>query len=251
MATLMLGRQQQAFVRAAWSMGWASAVTLTGLVCAWGVRPRRAAVTALHRDGYLEWREVATGRSGRFFFYGAGEKAGELDPAYRQPWRPPESHMAHTMACGDTVVALRRPGLLPGLAVVGWAGEVELRGEAAPGAPYPDAAVEVAGAGGESVRLLLEVDRGTEARAAFCRKLARYAQAATGEPVLAVTPSDARARTLARHAVALGVPMLACAREELAGRDPVVYDAGRRRRRPLVEALGDALAESDHGTFPG
>lgn len=166
-----------------------------------------------------------------------------LVPGQDRPWAPSTNQLEHTLAVGDTLLHLTSPDLADGIAVIGWEGEAELRGWAQPGHPRPDLRVHwqrhATGnnrdAGGW---LQVEVDRATEAGAAWRRKLTRYLTHQPNALLLTVTTSDQRARGLARHALGVGVHLLALPTATLAaGRDPLVYDTRGQRRHPLSDAL--------------
>ncbi|HVB27796.1 MAG TPA: replication-relaxation family protein [Mycobacteriales bacterium] len=230
----------RALVRAAWSLGYAPRETLHALGCpsvspgACWTRLRR-----LHRSGRLVLvRRV--GSTGSLWLYGVGR--GAAPPGSPRPWRPGLPQLEHTLAVGAALVTLTRVDFAAPLACTEWQGEAELRAWAAPGAPYPDGRVGWT-CGGRRGAWLLELDRATESRAAWRRKLVRYlvagggAGAGAGGVVLAVTTSAARARGLALVAADLGVPLLATTAAELhADPDPVVLDALERRRDRLVAA---------------
>ncbi|HEV2890456.1 MAG TPA: replication-relaxation family protein [Frankiaceae bacterium] len=157
-----------------------------------------------------------------------------LDPGFRDAWRPSDAQLLHTLAVGDTLAALLRTGRLGSLVVTSWRGEAELRAWHRPGEPIPDLQVEWTAPGREG-RWCVEVDRGTESRNAWRRKLARYVHV-RGLTVLVVTTSDARARNLAILARELGVAALTTDAASLAGGDPVqVYDALKGVRRLVDE----------------
>lgn len=97
-----------------------------------------------------------------------------------------------------------------------WQGEAQLRGWARPGEPFPDARL-VLQSDGVRVALLLEVDLGTESRAAWRTKLGRYLSCPLPGVLLAVTTTPARARRLVAEAGALGVAMSATTLDRLVG----------------------------------
>jgi hypothetical protein len=102
--------------------------------------------------------------------------------------------------------------------------------------PFPDARV-VWSLDGTSGAWLLEVDRATESRPAWRRKLARYLAADVLQPILAVTTSERRALGLAQVAADIGADVLATTNAHVRDEnDPPVFDALRSRRVPLTEA---------------
>jgi hypothetical protein len=228
---LALTARDHAIVRAAWSFGYAPAHVLRSLTSpitspgTFSDRLRR-----LHRAELLvQTRFVAP--AGGLWLYGVGRRA--LFVGDNTPWRPGMAQLEHTLAVADAVVQLQRPGFAPPLQVTGWQGEAELRAWAPPGAPFPDARLEWSAPNGSGA-WLLELDRATESRGAWRRKLARYLATDTHELVLAVTTSSTRAEHLAVLAADLGAPVLATtARDVRAELDPTVYDARTRRRRRL------------------
>ncbi|GAC1442378.1 MAG: hypothetical protein NVSMB55_12940 [Mycobacteriales bacterium] len=231
MTGLELTPRDQAILRAAWSLGYAPAHVLRRLAS-----PTTSAGTfgnrlyRLHRARLLVLAKFIA-PAGGLWLYGIGRAA--LLAGDAAPWRPGLSQVEHTLAVADAVVHLQRPGFAAPLQVSSWQGEAELRAWALPGAPFPDARLEWSGPAGPGV-WLLELDRATESRAAWRRKLARYLAAPAEGLVLAATTSDARARNLAVLAADMGAPVLATTaaaiRDEL---DPDVYDARVRRRSPL------------------
>lgn len=234
MKPLALTDRDRALMHVAWSLGAATAPTLQALVGS-TTHPDtfRRRLRRLHREGYLtQTRHV--GPAGCVWLYSLGPRGRAPDGA--RPWRPSIAQIEHTIAVGDALVALTRPGFASPVEVVGWQGEAELRGWAEHGEPFPDACVtwrrgEIRGA------WLVEVDRATESHAAWRRKLVRYLAHQPGT-VLALTTTSARAKRIARAASDLGVDLISTKlRAVLADNDPVVYDAARRLARSL----------SDHG----
>ena len=229
---IALTARDRALVRAAWSLGLATHETLRLLVSPQTrANTLRRRLCLLHRHGYLtQTRHVGPG--GCIWLYGAGPRA--LTPGEPRPWRPSLAQLEHTLAVGDVLVALTRPR--PGIPVTAWHGEAELRAWAAPGAPYPDARVTWESSGARGA-WLVEVDRATESQAAWRRKLVRYLTARAPEPVLAVTTSVRRARTIASLAADVGVDLVATSAAALASADDAtVYDARVRRALPLSAA---------------
>lgn len=180
---------------------------------------------------------------------------GGLEAGQDRPWTPSVNQLEHTLAVGDTLLQLTSPDLAAGIRITGWEGEAELRGWTRPGHPRPDLRVQWQRHTGETTgssggRLDVEVDRATEAGAAWRRKLARYLTYQPDAVVLAVTTSDQRALGLAQHALQVGVRLLAVPMTALAtGADPVVYDTRGRRRHPLSHAL-NAAAHDRRTTIP-
>jgi hypothetical protein len=208
----------------------------------------RDRLRALASSGYLK-QTPHIGPAGCIRLYTAGRAA--LVPGQPRPWQPPLAQLEHTLAITDTLLALLHPALAPDLLVTGWQGEAELRAWEQPGHPRPDlrihwqlshtdTATEGRRPDDESRCgwLEVEVDRGTEARGAWRRKLARYLTYLPTAQMLTVTTSDTRARHIAELGHATGTRMLALHFAALAaGGDPVVYDAAHRRRHPLTAAL--------------
>lgn len=220
-------------VHAAWSLGWVTSPTLTQLVSpGTSVKTLTGRLSELAAAGYLRRRHVPAGPGAHIWLYGAGRNAATIDTAYRDAWRPPDTQLAHTLAVSETIAALVRPGALGQIEVTAWHGEAELRTWQEPGAPLPDLRLRWR-LGDESGTFAVEVDRGTEARGAWRRKLVRYLHTRHHVP-LVVTTSDDRARNIARLARELGVPALTTDRHTLeAAAPPQVYDARRGRRRPI------------------
>lgn len=231
MSGLALTPRDHAILRTAWSLGYAPASALRALTS-----PETSAGTfrdrlrRLHRAKYLrQQRFVAP--AGGLWLYAIGSAAAL--PGDAAPWRPGLAQVEHTLAVADVVVQLQRPGFAAPLTVTGWQGEAELRAWAPPGAPFPDARLQWHCPAGEGT-WLVELDRATQSRTVWRRKLARYLAADDIGVVLAVTTSATRAGHLAVLAADLGVPLLAttaaAVRDET---DPCVFDARVRRRRPL------------------
>lgn len=231
---LVLTERDRRIIHACWSLGYAPASTLRALVSpgtsagTWRDRLRR-----LHRAGHLvRTRYIAP--AGDLWLYGAGRASLAVgEPA---PWRPSLAQVEHTLAVAQAVVDLTRCGFTPPLTVSGWQGEAELRAWAPPGWPYPDARITW-DHDGTAGSWLVEVDRATESRTAWRRKLVRYLTAAAPDPVLALTTSQARATGLATVAADLGVPLLATTLTAVRNDDdPLVLDARQRRHLPLSAA---------------
>ena len=109
-----------------WSVPHTSAETL------------RARLRRLHQHQYLRQHRLLH-PAGSLWLYTVGPAA--LLPGDARPWQPSLAQTSHTLAVGDTLVALTRTGFCPGLTITSWQGEAEIRAWAAPGAPYPDAHV--------------------------------------------------------------------------------------------------------------
>lgn len=231
---LVLTARDRQLIRSCWSLGSAPASTLRALVSpTTSAGTLRDRLRRLHRAGHLvQTRYIAP--TGDLWLYGVGRAA--LSPGDPAPWRPSLAQVEHTLAVGQAVVALTRPGFAPPLQITGWQGEAELRAWAPPGWPYPDARITWTRDQQHS-SWLVEVDRATESRAAWRRKLVRYLTAGASDPVLVLTTSQTRATGLAIVAADLGVPLLATTLSAACEHDdPTVLDARRRRRLPLSTA---------------
>lgn len=226
-----LTERDRALVHAAWSLGLATHETLRLLVSPQTrANTLRRRLCLLHSNGYLtQTRHMGPGRC--IWLYGAGPRA--LVPGEPRPWRPSLAQLEHTLAVGDVLVALTHPR--PGFAVTGWQGEAELRAWAAPGAPYPDARVTWESSGTRGA-WLVEVDRATESHGAWRRKLVRYLGARTGEPVLAVTTTTARAKAIASLAAEVGIDLLATPASAITSHDVIAFDGRTRRVTTLASA---------------
>lgn len=230
--TVAITDRDRALIRAAWSLGAATSPTLRALVTP-HTNPDtvRRRLRRLHRAGYLTQTRVF-GPAGCVWLYGIGPKA--LRPDDPRPWRPGLAQLQHTVAVGEIVVALTRPGFGAPLTITGWQGEAELRAWSTPGMPFPDARVTWR-AGDAAGAWLVELDRATESHAAWLRKLVRYLTNPRGGEVLAITTSTARAKALAAMASDIGVDLLATTTTAVRGAsDPLVYDARSRKVRPLA-----------------
>jgi hypothetical protein len=220
-------------LHAAWSLGYAPASTLHALISP-TVAPGtfRHRLRRLHQNSFLVQQRFIAPASG-LWLYGLGRAS--LHPGDKNPWRPGLTQLAHTLDVGAAVVALTRPGFAAPRVVTGWRGEAEIRGWAPPGAPYPDAAITWTH-GGTAGSWLVELDRATEARAAWRRKLVRYLTTPPPGLVLVLTTSEVRASNLAREAAEVGVPLLATTlRACQQTLDPVVLDTRTKRRVPLSQ----------------
>ncbi len=235
---IALTERDRALVHAAWSLGLATHETLRLLVSPQTrANTLRRRLCVLHRSGYLtQTRHIGRGQC--IWLYGAGPRA--LTPGEPRPWRPGLAQLEHTLAVGDVLVCLMQPR--PGITIIGWQGEAELRAWAPPGAPYPDARVTWESSGARGA-WLVEIDRATESRPAWRRKLARYLAADVREPILAVTTSDRRALGLAQVAADVGVDVLTTTHAHVRDLDnPPVFDALRARRVKLTEATAHRTA---------
>lgn len=230
---------------ACWSLGWASSATVAGLAA-----PQRPAAAVerrlrqLARAGYLRQLRLLAGPAGHRLLYTPGRFAGRVDPGLVGGWRPPLAAVEHTVAVGRSLLAAHHGALPPPVRVTGWRGEAELRAWHLPGEPLPDATLSWA-APGRRGRFYLEVDRGTEGRSAWERKLAGYLISEPGrwssaDTILAIAPGAARCRRLAQLAGEAGVPLLAVPETEWyappAG-GVVVFSAVHRRRLEFGHAL--------------
>lgn len=235
-ARVSLTARDHLLVHAAWSFGWVTSPTLTQLVSpGTSVKTLAGRLSQLAAAGYLRRRHVPAGPGAHVWLYGAGRNAASIDPAFRDAWRPPDAQLAHTLAVSATIAALIRPGALGRIDVTAWQGEAELRTWHEAGAPLPDLRLRWR-LGDESGTWAIEVDRGTEARGAWRRKLVRYLHTRNHVPLI-VTTSDERARNIARLARDLGVAALTTDRHTLAIAPPLhVYDARSGRRRAVDQA---------------
>lgn len=228
-------------VRAVWSLGWSTAPSIAGLVCP-GTQPRtlRRRLGQLVAAGYLRQTRICLGRGGHLWIYETGPRAGRIADGYRDPWKPSIVQLEHTLAVGDTLRELCRPGRFTGLGVVGWQGEAEIRSWTKVGQPYSDASVQWRSAT-TSGGWWIELDRGTETSKTWRSKLLRYLLAnldSPGHAVLAVTTSDARALNLAKAGRETGVHILATTSRGLSEvDDPRVLDSHRDIRPKLSAAL--------------
>lgn len=233
MRPLALTDRDRALMHVAWSLGAVTAPTLQALAGS-TTHPDtfRRRLRRLHREGYLsQTRHV--GPAGCVWLYSLGPRGRAPDRA--RPWRPSIAQLEHTIAVGDAVVALTRPGFASPIEVVGWQGEAELRGWSQPGQPFPDACVTWQ-RGNRGGVWFVEVDRATESHAAWRRKLVRYLAHQSGT-VLAVTTTPGRAKRIAVAASDLGVGLVATTlRAVLTDDDPIVYDANERRSRCLSDS---------------
>jgi hypothetical protein len=234
-AVVTLTSRDHDLVRAAWSLGWVTSQVLADVVSP-GTLPKTLAVrlSQLTAAGYLRRQRVVGGPRGHVWLYGVGRAAPKIDAAYARPWRPSDAQLLHTLAIGDTLSALLTPNRLGTLCATGWRGEAELRAWHAPGEAVADLHVAwtMSDASGA---WYVEVDRATESRNAWRRKLVRYLHA-PGRDLLVVTTSNERARNIAILARDLGVPALTTDGRTLEA-DAVlqVYDAVKGRRRPVDE----------------
>ncbi len=194
---------------------------------------------------YLTRTDVIVGLR-RIYLYGPGPRSRE--PGSPRSWAPALTQLAHTLAVETTLIRLLDPTLAPAISRTGWHGEAEHRAWARPGEPYPDLNIrwEAALDGDEIAgQWAVEVDRASEAKAAWRRKLARYWEDYTAtRQILVVTTSDTRARNLARLAAADGYPAITTTFTRLHDRpEPLVWDSAQRRKSTLSEASIDYAAE--------
>ena len=239
-AQVSLTTRDRQLLRTAWSLGWATCDGLTALVAP-HTSPKTLGgrLTQLTRAGFLRQVRLLGGPGGHIWLYGTGPRAGQLDDAYRRPWRPPLLQTEHTLAVERCLIALHRPALCAPLTLRAWQGEGEVRSWAQPGEPYPDLRVEWA-VDGRTIGANVEVDRGTQGRGAWRRKLARYLLH-DARPLLVVTSSGERARNLAELAGTVGVPLLSMDGNALSALEPVAYDSVRHERVGLGAGLQYAV----------
>lgn len=233
-AGLRLTTRDEQLLHASWSLGAATADVLRRLVSpTTSTQTLRSRLRRLRQAGYLTHTTYVTSVGGLCLY--------QPGPASRVPddsasWQPSLAQLQHTLLVGDVLAALvcHARSATQGLAV-DWQGEGELRAWATSAdQPFPDAAVS--GDGGQW-RWQVEVDRATQTRSAWRRKLLRYLRhQQPNEVVLAVTTSRARASHLAQLALDVGVPMLATTSRDVMGGDslPDVLDTRLRRQRPLL-----------------
>ena len=231
--TLALTERDHALIHAAWSLGLCTAATLRALVSphtsAGTLRDR---IRLLHRERYLtQVRYVAP--KGALWLYGAGPKTRR--PHERPGWKPSLAQVEHTLAVSEAIVALTRPGFAAPLVITGWQGEAEIRAWADRGEPYPDARITWQ----HDTKLgawLVEVDRSTESRAAWRRKLARYLTRPSPDLILVLTKTRHRAANIAALASDVGLPaMTTSLPSAITETDPTVFDSAGRRTVPLSE----------------
>jgi hypothetical protein len=229
--TVQLTDRDQQILHSVWSLGAAPASALRAVhspgTAAGTFRDR---LRKLHQAGLLDQhRYIAP--AGDLWLYSLGPAARH--PGEPRPWRPGLAQLQHTLQIADALVALTRPGFAHPRQILGWQGEAEIRAWAPPGAPYPDARISWQHQG-RTGQWQVELDRATESRPAWRRKLARYLSTPSPDPILAITTSDPRATHLALLAADVGVPLLAttlhACRTDL---DPLVLDTRSRQRLPL------------------
>lgn len=233
---IALTPRDRRLIQAAWSLGYAPATTLQAIVSPHVAKGTlRDRLRRLHQNHYLVQHRFV-GPVGGLWLYGIGPAA--LTPDQKDHWRPSLAQISHTLAVGEAVVDLQRAGFAAPLQITGWKGEAELRAWAEPGAPYPDAEITWRHANVDG-RWHVEVDRATESRAVWRRKLVRYLTFGSEGPVLVLTTSGARARNLALVAAELGVWVLATTSDVVKVQlDPWVLDSRARQRRPLSATAG-------------
>jgi len=239
-ATQALRAHQRALVHACYSLGWAPGNTLHALCGPASSSPSFwRTLTRLHDAGFLDRQRTVGFCTRPINLYGVG-RAG-LAVGQPRPWRPRPAQLEHTLAIGEVLGLLARPGRYDWLLVTGWQGEAELRDWAARGDPYPDLLVNWR-VDGDAGSWCVEVDRGTESGPAWRRKLVRYLRARPTATILAITTSAARARNLAQLGVDAGVHVQALALTELiAGDPPEVYDSRTRTRLSLPAGCAQSV----------
>lgn len=146
-----------------------------------------------------------------------GPRASGVAAVFRKPWRPSPWQMAHTLTTGDVLIALLAHPQQLGGQLMSWHGEAELRGWTQGDAPIPDLMLRVRPDPHQvrEVELHVEVDRATESRAHWRKKLVRYLY----EPdivVFVVTTSAQRASNLTKLGLAEGVRLRATTFDALA-----------------------------------
>ncbi len=235
MRPVALTRRDHAILRGVWSLGWATSRVLTALVApTTAVKTLAGRLAELTNAGYLTRRRMVAGPGGHVWLYGLGPNARRVDPAYGRPWRPTDAQIGHTVAITNTLAALVTPGRLGALTVIEWTGEAELRAWHRPGDAIPDLVIRWQGRRTEGT-WAVEVDRGTQARGAWRRKLVRYLDT-TYDALLVVTTSDQRARNLARLGRGAGARLLTVDHEGLHATPVHVYDAVKGCRRSVDDA---------------
>ncbi|MDX6287681.1 MAG: hypothetical protein QOG53_3166 [Frankiales bacterium] len=233
--TERLTPRDQAVIHAAWSLGLATAATLRALVAPTAAPSTfRIRLHTLHRARYLDQVHLP-GNRGHLWLYGAARRG--LPESASRSWRPGLAQLGHTLAVADVLVATTRDGFASPAVLTGWQGEAELRAWAPPGAPYPDARVMWR----HDNRIgawLIELDRATETRPAWRRKLVRYLTIHTADQLLVITTSWQRAANLAALAADTGVPALLTTTTELnVSNDPAVLDTMARARVHISQTL--------------
>lgn len=240
--TVVLTSRDRAMIHAAASLGYTTNDVLRSLVSPHlGPNTLRRRLRQLQRAGYLVQLRVV-GPTGHTYLYGVGRRA--LPRGSSTPWRPGLAQYEHTLAVGDALVAVLRPGFAaPAFQIVEWQGEAEIRGWLETGAPRPDLRLRWQSREADGW-WNVEVDRGTEYRRAWRRKLGRYLEQMYGDPVLTITTTPGRARSLARLAADMGAVMWATTAEAVRVQaDPWVLDAAHRSRWSLTAAATAHLDE--------
>ncbi len=205
---LVLSDRDHAIIRAVWSLGATTSDVLRPLVTpASGPRALRRRLQQLCAHRYLRQRRVVGGR-GHLYLYTVGHAAVRADDGLRDGWQPSLAQLEHTLAVGDVLAALVTTDAPAPLTVTSWQGEAELRSWARHSDPYPDARITWT-QDGRPGAWQLEVDRGTEPRRVWRRKLVRYAVADSTDTILVVTTSPRRAANIARLAGIEGLPLIA------------------------------------------
>lgn len=192
---IVITPRDRALIRAVWSLGATTSDVLQQLVSPeTGPRAMRRRLHVLCAAGYLRQRRIIGGQ-GHTYLYTTRPAASRLEPGTGEGWQPSLAQLEHSLLTGRVIAALVRGAALAPAQATGWQGEAELRSWARPGDPYPDGRLTWV-EGRRSGAWLLEVDRGTESRAAWRRKLGRYLVADPADDVLAITPSAARGAAL-------------------------------------------------------
>jgi hypothetical protein len=250
---MQLSVRDREVIRAAWSLGLATADTLRALVApAVPVSTFRYGLAKLHRAGYLE-QVHCPGNRGHLWLYSTTSRGTGL----RQPrgWRPGIAQLGHALVVADLLVAAHRRGFARPVCVRGWQGEAELRAWTRPHAPVPSARLGWQ-CGQARGAWLLELDRVTGSRNGWRRRLLRYVQTdwPAGDRLLIVAATWRRAAVLAELAISGLVPALVTTTAEFTNAlDPQVLDPLAVTRHPLSTAsqqLSPAVVRGRAG-FPG
>lgn len=235
MLTVTLTARDRELARTAGALGYATLEVLRQVVTPdTGRDTLRDRLRLLHRGGYLVQQRFV-GVTGPLYLYGIGRRS--LPSGSRPPWRPGIGQIEHTLAVGETLAgSVRRTFPRSPLRVDDWEGEGEIRGWSRPGAPWPDLRLHWTTGGAEGW-WSVEVDMGNQSRTGWRRKLGRYLAEPGTSPILTLTPSEGRARTLARLGAEIGAVMWVTTLDAFRTQaDPWVLDATQRRRSSLTEA---------------